>query len=277
MRCIWTFWATASLTVLVSCSSGPRPPQPGTPEFTWAAAKTTYAAGDFVKADDNLTQLAKGESDFAVRAKPLSIAISAGIAKSYAELADNFELGAQANRANPAPFRRQTNFFRSQAAAATVQTVELVHAFVQSKPPESVVLAFGYPAGSAAQPVQLQRVAKGMIVPDSETESLGADMVKRGVLLSMTRLVGAGEDTAKASEIFKQPEVTVPRATFALEAARILCDLADLFSPKKLDQPNRLLLVVQGAEEALGSVPPGKDTKDVTAKLAKLKKPLKRT
>ncbi len=32
-----------------SCSSGPQPPQPGTPAFYWAAANQTYRAGDFLK------------------------------------------------------------------------------------------------------------------------------------------------------------------------------------------------------------------------------------
>jgi hypothetical protein len=269
--------AAAAILLLAACSSGPTPPQPGTPEFAWAAAKTTYASGDYLKAYDNLSQLAKGDSELAAKAKPLAIVLSAGIAKAYTDLAQNFDWGAQANRANPAPFQKQMNYFRSQAASTAVQTVELVHAFVQSKPPDSIVLAFGYPAGTATPPVQLQRVSKGMIVPDAEIEALSNDMVKRSVLLTMTKVVGAGEDTAKALEIFKQPEVSVPRSTFVVETSKALCDMADLFSPKKLDQPNRLLLVVQGAEEAVGSVPASKDTKDLSAKLAKLKKPLKKT
>src|ERR1039458_6210743 len=30
-----------------SCSSGPQPPQPGTPAFFWAATNETYRAGDY--------------------------------------------------------------------------------------------------------------------------------------------------------------------------------------------------------------------------------------
>src|SRR5689334_21484959 len=134
MRRIEIIPALAGILFFGACSSGPRPPQPGTPEFTWGAAKSTYASGDYLKCLDNLTQLAKGDSEFAASAKPLAIVLSAGVAKAYTELAQNFEWGAQANRANPAPFRKHMNFFRSQAASAAVQTVELVHAFVQSKP-----------------------------------------------------------------------------------------------------------------------------------------------
>ena len=123
MRRIQIISAAAGILLLAACSSGPRPPQPGTPEFAWGAAKSTYASGDYLKCLDNLSQLAKGDSEFAAKAKPLAIVLSAGVAKAYTDLAQNFEYGAQANRANPAPFRKQMNFFRSQAASTAVQTV----------------------------------------------------------------------------------------------------------------------------------------------------------
>lgn len=273
MRRIWTLPAAVGLIVFASgCSSGPTPPQPGTPEFMWSAAKTTYAAGDFSKANDNLSQLAKGTSDYAARSRPLTIVLTSGIAKAYAELADNFETGAQANRNNPTPFRRQVNIFRSQASAAAMQTAEAVHEFVKSNPPDRITIELGYPSGSAAPPVSLQRVAKGMMLPDAEIETLQKEMVQRGVLLATTRAVGAGEDTAKALEIFKAGNVAVAKPTFLLESAKVMYDLADLYSPKKLDQPNRLNLLTGEIDEALQSAPAGKDTKDLAAKLAKLKK-----
>lgn len=273
MRRTWIFPAALSIILFAAgCNSGPRPPQPGTPEFMWSAAKSTYAAGDFVKANDSLTQLAKGTSEYAARSRPLAIVLTSGIANAYAELADNFEAGARVNRANPTPFRRQVNLFRSQASAAAVQTAEAVHAFLQSNPPDSIPLEFGYPAGSASDPVSLQRVAKGMLLPDAEVDSLQREMIQRGVLLAMTRSVGAGEDTAKALEIFKAGNVKVAKPVFALESAKVLVDLADLYSPKKLDQPNRLNVMTGEADEALQAAPAGKETKDLAAKLAKLKK-----
>lgn len=273
MRRIWTVPAAAGIFLFAAgCSSGPRPPEPGTPEFTWSAAKTTYAAGDVLKANDNLTQLAKGTSDYTVRARPLVVVVSSGIATAYAELADNFEKGAEANRDNPTPFRRQVNFFRSQASAAAMQTAQSVHEFLQSKPPDNFALEIGYPSGAATQPVSLQRVTKGMILPDAEIEALQKEMLQRGVLLAMTRAVGAGDDTAKSLQLFKAGTVTVAKPAFALESAKVLLDLADLYSPKKLDQPNRLNLITQEVDEALQLAPAGKETKDTAAKLAKLKK-----
>lgn len=273
MRRNWTLPAAVGILLFAAgCSSGPQPPQPGTPEFTWSAAKTTYAAGDFLKTNDNLTQLANGTSDYTVRAKPLVIVVSSGIATAYSELADNFEKGAEANRDNPTPFRRQVNLFRSQASAAAMQTAESVHEFLQSKPPDNITLELGYPGGSATPPISLQRVAKGMILPDAEIAALQKEMLRRGVLLAMTRAVGAGDDTAKSLELFKAGSATVAKPAFALQSAKVLLELADLYSPKKLDQPNRLNLLTQEIDESLQSAPAGKETKDVAAKLAKLKK-----
>ena len=95
------------------------------------------------------------------------MAISAGIAQAYMDLADNFEAGARANRANPTPFRRQATVFRSQASAMVMQYAETVHKFLGDNKSDSIALEFGYPTGNAALPVQLERVAKGMIVPDA--------------------------------------------------------------------------------------------------------------
>jgi hypothetical protein len=263
------------ILMAASCSFGPQPPRPGTPEFLWSAAKTTYAAGDFPKANDNLSQLAKSDSEFTARAEPWSMVISAGMAQAYMDLADNFEAGAGANRANPTPFRRQVSVFRSQANAVVMQYAETVHKFLGDNKSDSIALEFGYPAGSAAVPGQLERVAKGMIVPDADIESLQKAMVQRGVLLSATRAVGAADDPAKALEIFKAGDVKAPRPIFLTATAKALIDEADLFSPKKLDQPARAAMLCDEAEAALKSIPESKQTKELMGRIAKIRKATK--
>jgi hypothetical protein len=260
------------LFIAAGCSSGPQPPEPGTPAFMWSAAKTGYGAGDYLKVNDNLSQLGKGTSEFAARSRPLTVILTSAIAKGYAELADDFDAGAQANRNNPAPFRRQVNLFRSQASAAALQTAQSVHEFLLSNPPDRIPVELPYPSGSASDPVSLQRLKKGMVLPDAEIESLQKEIIQRSVLLAMTRAVGAGDDTAKSLEIFKAGNVTIAKPAFALENAKVLLDLADLYSPKKLDDPQKLNVLTGEIDEALQAAPAGKDTKDAAARLAKIKK-----
>jgi hypothetical protein len=270
---MWIGGSIGSLILFASgCSSGPKPLQPGTPEFIWAAAKSTYSSGDFVKAKDNLAQLAKGQTEFAARSQALSIVLSAGIAQAYIDLADNFEIGARANRANPTPFHRHINLFRSQAAAASMENAEMVHQLRLATKAETVELAFGYPPGNSAEPVQFQRVAKGLILADSDVEGLQKEMMQRSVLLAMARAVGAPDDTAKALEMFKAGDVKAPRGVFLYAAAKALCDEAELFTGKKLDQPNRLGMLLKEAEEAAAGLPDNKETKELKARIAKMKK-----
>ncbi len=66
--------------------------------------------------------------------------------------------------------------------------------------------------------------------------------------------------------------MTIAKPAFALETAKVLLDLADLYSPKKLDDPQKLNILTGEIDEALQAAPAGKDTKDAAAKLAKIKK-----
>jgi hypothetical protein len=263
--------------IIAGCSSGPQPPQPGTPPFLWAAAKTAYGAGDYRKASDNLTQLTKSENEFAARALPLSLVLEAGIARGYIQLADSFDTGAKANRTNPAPFRRQATVVRGYATTAATQAAEMMHKLLATDKSESLPFEFPYPAASAGEPVQLQRVEKGMLFPDAEIEALEKAMVGRGVQLAVADAVGAGGDPAKAQEIFQKGEVKVARPVFVLAMAKSLVDAADLFSPKKLDQPNRVKMLCDVAEEALKTLPDSKEKKDLAAQIAKTRKASKVT
>jgi hypothetical protein len=261
--------------VAAGCSSGPQPPQPGTAAFYFASAKSTYAAGDFLKVTDNLSQL-HSSADYGARTRAWSIVMSAGLAKGYMDMADNFEYGARANRANSGSFHRQLQQLRSMAGAAAMQCAESTHKFVDENKSDPVTLEFGYPRGNFPEPVQLQRVAKGMMLPPPQVDELTNTMMQRGVLITVTRVVGADDDPAKTQEVFKAAEVKVPRAVFLQAVAKALVEQADLYTPSKLDQPNRITMLCDQADEALKSVPESKATKDLAAKIAKLRKPGKR-
>ena len=193
----------AGLLLATSCSTGPAPLQPGTPAFIWNAAKVTYHAGDFVKTSENLQQLARGDSEYAARVRPWAIVVSAGLAEGYSEMADTYETGARANRANPMPFRKEVSQLRSLASASAVEFAEGVHDFLEKDKSPNVTLAFDLPTGSAAQPGGLRKVTGGALVQDSERDMLVTAMLQRGVLLSASRAAGSPEDSAKAMETLK--------------------------------------------------------------------------
>ena len=268
--------ALAALGLLVagtSCSSGPQPPQPGTPAFFWAAANESYRAGDYLKTSEHLQRILTSENEFAARARAWDAVISGGAAQAYIELADNWEAGARANRENPTPFRKQVSGLRALASAAAIQYAEDVHKVVAADKDPTILLAFANPAGAAAPPVGLKRVAGGILVQDSEQGLLQTAMVQRGVLLSVCAAIGSPDDAAAAQEKLKTGEFRVPREVFLLAAAKGLQDESEVFTSNKLDQPNRLKLLSQEAMNALGAIPQNKETKVVADKVqARLKK-----
>lgn len=256
-----------------SCSSGPQPPQPGTPAFYWAAARETYRGGDYLKTSENLQRIMAGDNEFTARARAWDTVITGGATQAYIELADTWEAGAKANRPNPTPFRRQVSTLRSLASASAIQYAEDVHKVMEADKDPTILLAFTSPAGAAAPPAGLKRVDSGILVQDSERDLLQAAMVQRGVLLSVCDAVGSPGDTAAAQEKLKTGEFRVPREVFLLAAAKSLEAQSEVFTSTKLDLPNRLKLMSQVALNALGAIPQTKETKAVNDKVqARLKK-----
>lgn len=265
--------ALALALVTVSCSTGPTPPRPGTPGFYWAGAAEAFRAGDFQKTDANLVDTARTDNEFAARARAWDIVLSAGVAQGLSQLADSFEAGAKANRNNPMPFHKQVTNLRSAASTAALQLAETTHALLAKDKDPNVLLAFEFPSGSATEPANLKKVADGILIQDSERDSLQAAMLRRGVLLAVCRTSGSGDDPAKAQELFKAGEVRVPREVFLLAVAKALYDQSELFGSKKMDQPNRLKVVCQQALDTLQAIPETKETKALAAKIqASLKK-----
>ena len=268
------FWGALILAwACVSCSSGPRPPEPGTPAFLWGAAKATYHSGDFRKTDENLSQLVQSDNEFTARARPWSAVVSAGLAQGYYDLAESYEAGARANRTNPTPFRKQVSGSRSMAGTAALEFAETLHAFLEKDSSPQVTLDCEYPTGSMAEPPDSLRVAKGMLIQDSARDQLEQAMLQRGVLMTMSLVVGAPDDAARTLDLFKAGQVTIPRATFVYGAARELHDLSALYAPARLDLPNKLQMLDQEALDALKTVPETKETKALTNRIkASMKK-----
>jgi hypothetical protein len=268
-------WSALVLGIaLAGCSSsGPAPPRPGTPAFSWNGAQTTFRSGDVMRTSENLQQLIKSDNPFTVRARPWAIIVSAGIAQGFSELADTYDTGAKANRNNPMPFRRQSNTLRTMASGAALELAEGVHQFLAKDADPNVQLAFEYPPGSAAQPPGLAKVSGGLLVQESEAASLQNAMLQRGVVMALCRMAGNPDDTAKTVEMMKAPDARVPRATFLLAVAKSLYEQSALFGGTKLDRPDRLKVLCTQALECLREVPENKDTKQLADKIqASLKK-----
>ncbi|MEK7404627.1 MAG: hypothetical protein AAB225_05925 [Acidobacteriota bacterium] len=261
--------------IAVSCASGPPAPIKGTPAFYWSAAKETFTAGDYIKTSDHLGQLARSDNEFAGRARSWRLVLATGMAKGYMELADRFERGGHANRANPTPFRKQMSQYRVSAGQWALQAAETLHAFLEKNPEPKIALDFSYPSGSAAEIPPLNKIGQGILIQPAELESVEKQNVQKAVLLTACAAVGAADDTAKTQEVFKAGTAEAPRDTFLFAMANSLFDLSKLFARDKLDHPQRMKALCDEALEALKGVTESKKSKELKARIEKTLKQAK--
>ena len=97
-------WALVAVNLILFSCSGSNAPQPGTPAFYWAAAKETYAAGDYQKTVEHLGNILSSQNDYVARAQPWILVLTSGMAQGYMDLAEAFDAGGHANHANPRIF-----------------------------------------------------------------------------------------------------------------------------------------------------------------------------
>lgn len=277
-RCALSVFIAAVSAAALSCSSAPKGPVAGSPAFHWAAAGETFKNGDYTKTANNLSKLTSN-SEYAARAQPWEMVLHAGLAQGYMELADRYEAGGRASRWTSPGFRALVSRYRSAANTAALQFTESIHAFMTSNKDESVALAFPYPAsGTASEPGSVARVTKGVLPPEAENLSIEKAMLQRGVLLAVANVAGAGEDPAKAREIFSKGDVKVPRGEFLRACARSLHEQSQLYVTSKLDHPQRMKLLCTEAKEALDAAkPPSKEDVALRKKIDELMKKYKLT
>jgi hypothetical protein len=260
------------LSILISCSSGPAGPQMGTPAFYWQAAREVYATGDYTKTLEHLDELLATNNEYLDRALPWDLVLKSGLAAGYVDLAENYAVGARMNRSDPTAFRRVASESRNMAARLSLQFADGFAKFDNVKG-DTVSLAFVLPRGSAAPVAQFSKVASGVPLAAAEADTVQKRALERGVVLAACKAAGASGDVAKAGELLKGGTATVSRATFLMAMAETLYSQSQLFTPDKLDQPEKLRIFCERAQTALKGVPESKESKDLNGRIqAALKK-----
>ncbi len=275
-RILLTALLMIALFGFTSCSTAPRGPQPGTPAFYWQAATETFAARDYLKTVDHLGRLTRTENEFTSRALPWRLVLTAGLAKAYGDLADEFDSGAKANIFKPMPLRRVMSNYRTLAEG---RAMEFGEAFIQFekalKDQQTVALEFPFPTSDAAEIQDLKKIRAGSLLPDASMAVIDRKMIERSVTQVACAAVGAPGDSAKAQTLFQATPVQAPREVFILAMVGNLHDQARLFVRTKLDKPDRMKLFAGEAYDALKLLKANKQTKDLTVKFQKLAKDAK--
>jgi hypothetical protein len=242
----------AAVLCLTSCSTGPAPAKPGTPEWYWMAANEQAAAGDLVKTQEHLEKVGLSDNPFKARAAIWHLVMSGGMALGYKDLAQAYEDGSTLSKTQSGDLRRRANdCVRLSKQYCMVLAEELGRLHKESADAAEFALEFTFPQGSAVEDTTLGRIRKGTLPPAEELAKAERSAIKRGVLLATASVVGAGDDTAKTYTLFQTKPVKVPRAVFLYGIADGLVEESKIFDRKRLNEPDKKKLVLQLASDCL--------------------------
>jgi hypothetical protein len=260
--------AAAALGVsLISCSTGPAPPKPGTPEFSWTAAQNAFSRGSFDRAADSLITISDKSNVYQQRAQVWMIVLRAGLTRGDMEFADAMDEGREAAKVRQLDFRRVSFNSRNIASQNAMRFAECAHAFVGSFKDAEVTIPFAMPPGSAEKPEAIGRIVKGMILPPAEIDAARTAMLQRNVVLAVTRLVGEGDNVDKAKEKLAAADTKLPREAFLQFLGGEFAGISDLYMPKKLSALDRVKLFCDEGKAALKDVKPSDETKKIEKKI----------
>jgi hypothetical protein len=243
-----------------SSSSAPRP---GTIGHAWLTAGESYKKGDHAKAMEYLSRVASNQNEYRDKARVWLMVVSAGVAEGNIELANAYEMGSKLNKGMSSDYRKRMFDSRNVANTATLQFAEAAHEFIEQNKDAKVVLDFPFPAGSAAEPVQLAKINKGFNIQEADNAAASQAVAQRGVVKTAAALAGSPDDPSKAAASFQNP----PHDAFYMALADALYRKADLYSNRKLDMPKRGNVLCKVALEALALVPESKDKKALETKI----------
>lgn len=234
--------AAAVCVLLVACSGGEAGPQPGSPEWNWAAAVDNVAVGDYGKADEQIEAVAKSDGELAAKATLWRAALLIGLTTGYDALVDAYVDGQNANQKQVADFQNAINAYRRQSRQSAIDFVEGIGAVKKAiDGKESVVLEFPLPDGSSSESPILSTVVSGRPPrtdgAPSESTTLESQTLTRAILLTAAELSGAGDDVEKLRSSFGSGGATVSRSDFEVSLARHLLDTSTMFDREGLNEP----------------------------------------
>ena len=253
------------------CASGPQAPEKGTPAFYWSAARENFSKSDWLKTADNLGSLTKSSNEYSKRAIAWNLALTAGMASGYAELADAFEIGGRVNKANPGPFRRQMNDYRTMASRMALSLAEQVGRIDKDLAGGTIPLDFPFPTGTVAPSPVIGKVQTGILPAAGETEAAEKKTLEKNILEAVSAAAGAA-DSAKAREMMKPGAIEAPAAAYRMAIAKALVTAAGQYASTKLDQPDKLKALAEMAQNLMKGAPDSKEAKELSDKIAAMLK-----
>ena len=236
-----------------SCGSGSGGPQVGTTEWYWAAAKETFTAGDFEKAQEHLKQVATADGEHKVQAALWRAMLVGGLARGYMEMATALSDAIKENHSLAATFTVRVQDYRRNARRHAIDFVESVgplRKIVEAQP--TTKLEFPFPSGSATESPVLVSLSKGEKISAAQIDGAVDYSLRRGLLFQAAEMAAVNEDIAKAQSLYGAGAVEVPKLVFLQSLGKSLYDLSALFNDKNLNDPKIAKVMLESALQCLG-------------------------
>ncbi len=240
-----------AVAILLLSACGPQGPVQGSPEWLWAAAHDSYAAGDLDKTIDHLARIEqKGNNPFVQRARAWSMILQAGTAGAHLEMAQAYGDGWSAAGAQKSAFLRQKGEHLREAGRGAIHLVESYDTLVKEPLGQAVVLDFPFPKGSGAPVTEMDRVYKGIMLPEEQRLAAGEKEISRGVVRAVSSVLASADDSAGAQNALKAGRAEVPPARFLAATGAALDRLSAVFDRKGTDDLEKVKLLRERAADA---------------------------
>ena len=246
-----TFVFVLLIVLLFAGCSGQAPPAVGTPAWLWLAAKDTYKAGDLDKTSIHLEKIGKqGDNPYAERARVWRAVITAGLAQGHLELAQAYAKGWVANRTNKNFYLRQKSDHLKEAQRYGIGLFECYEACTKQPLDKTLVLEFPFPKGSGAEVADLDRVYKGMDMPEAMRADAHEKALDRGVVRAVSAVLTTADDVPGAQKALASGRAEVPAARMLLAMGATLETLSVVFDSRNLAEPDKEKLFHERAQDA---------------------------
>ncbi len=220
LTCAWM------MLFLVSCSQS-NEPNPATPEGRFELAKQEFTAARYEKALNYTSKILRDtpNHELAYSAAIMEMTIYGGLAEGCFKASKAFSEGMMMTRD-----LRIRNDFRSKAFDYYRREKDYLTGFAEGfdrfsgKMDKDKAISFkgAYPGIEAGPRIALEKVRKGLVIPEEDRLKDEEEELRDGVVYMTTALAGVGEDRAKAKTLYAAGLISVQPGDFLFAVAKFL-------------------------------------------------------